>query len=204
MKYYVRTTGDRAFDYDLNYKVLIDTERKPIKSFIDQLRIISDDDAVLLEDDLILCKDFQNKIESVIEQHPNSVINFFEDPFMFYTTQTRPGIKYRYNQCTYYPKGIAKQIADKMEEIRPKYPLERQYDFLQSYAMDELGMSYISYRPCLVQHKHMDSIINPILGPRSTLYFIDYIDETGVDYKDALLVKNHVLLQKAKSKHLLS
>lgn len=202
MKYYVRTTGDRQFSYDINYETLVDTERKPIKSFIDQLKYISDNDAVLLEDDLILCKDFQNRIEEVIKQYPNMVINFFDDPFRFYLTEERPGIKFRQNQCTYYPKGLAKQIADKMEEIWPKYPNEKQYDFLQSYAMDELGMSYISYRPCLVQHKHMDSIINPKLGLRSTLYFIDYIDEIGVDYKDVPIWENNLKLQRTKSKYL--
>lgn len=202
MKYYVRTTGDRVFDYDLDYETLVDTERKPIKSFIEQLRYISDNDAVLLEDDLILCKDFQNRIEEVIKQYPNSIINFFEDPFRFYLTETRSGIKYRHNQCTYYPKGIAKQIADKMEEIWSKYPKEKQYDFLQSYAMDELKMNYISYRPCLVQHKHMESIINPELGVRSTMYFIDYIDELGIDYKDVLVWKNNIALQQIKHKHL--
>lgn len=63
-------------------------------------------------------------------------------------------------------------------------------------------MSYISYRPCLVQHKHMDSIINPDLGFRSTLYFVDYIDELGVDYKDVTKFKNNIDLQKIESKHL--
>lgn len=117
MKYYVRTTGDRQFSYNINYEVLVDTERKPIRSFIDQLKYISNDNAVLLEDDVILCKNFKERIEEVVAQHPNYVINFFEDPFVFYLTETRPGIKYRNNQCTYYPKGVAKTIADKMEEI---------------------------------------------------------------------------------------
>lgn len=202
MKYYVRTTGDRQFSYDINYEVLVDTEHKPIRSFIDQLKYISSDDAVLLEDDVILCKNFKERIEEVVAQHPNCVINFFEDPFIFYLTETRPGIKYRYNQCTYYPKGVAKTIADKMEEIWPEYQNEKNYDFLQSYAMDALGMSYISYRPCLVQHKHMDSIINPNLRFRSTLYFADYIDELGVDYKDVTKFKNNIDLQRIKSKYL--
>lgn len=202
MKYYVRTTGDRVIDYDLDYKALVDTERKPIKSFIDQLKYISDEDAVFLEDDVILCKNFKDRVEEVIKQYPNCIINFFDDPYRYYLTETRPGIRFRQNQCTYYPKGIARQVAEKMEEIWPKYPKEKQYDFLQSYAMDELGMSYVSYRPCLVQHKHMESIINPNLGLRSTLYFIDYIEEAGVDHKEAMKFQQNIAIQRVKSKYL--
>lgn len=201
MKYYVRTTGERQFNYDINYEVLVDTEHKPIKSFINQLRYISDNDSVLLEDDLILCKDFKKRIEEIITQYPNHIINFYESPYDFYFTEERPGIKYRFNQCTYYPKGIAKLIANKMEEIWSSYQNIKQYDYLQSYAMDELGISYISYRPCLVQHLNGPSIIGNS-DDVSTLFFVDYIDELGIDYKDVIIFKNSIDLQKIKAKYL--
>ena len=41
IKYFVRTTENRIFEYDLNYKKLIDTEHKPVQSFIAQLKYIS-------------------------------------------------------------------------------------------------------------------------------------------------------------------
>ena len=201
MKYYVRTTGERQFNYDINYETLVDTEHKPIKSFINQLKYISSDDSILLEDDLILCKNFKERIEEIIAQYPNSVINFYESPYDFYFTEQRRGIKYRFNQCTYYPKGVSKLIADKMEEIWPKYQNIKQYDFLQAYAMDELGMSYISYRPCLVQHLNGRSIIGNSENV-STLFFIDYIEELGIDYKDVIQFKNNINLQKIKTKYL--
>ena len=201
MKYYVRTTGERQFNYDINYETLVDTEHKPIKSFINQLKYISSDDSILLEDDLILCKNFKERIEEIIAQYPNSVINFYESPYDFYFTEQRRGIKYRFNQCTYYPKGVSKLIADKMEEIWPKYQNIKQYYFLQAYAMDELGMSYISYRPCLVQHLNGRSIIGNSENV-STLFFIDYIEELGIDYKDVIQFKNNINLQKIKTKYL--
>ena len=201
MKYYVRTTGERQFNYDINYEALVDTEHKPIKSFINQLKYISNDDSILLEDDLILCKNFKKRIEEIVAQYPDSVINFYESPYNFYFTEERRGIKYRFNQCTYYPKGVSKLIADKMEEIWPRYQNIKQYDFLQAYAMDELGMSYISYRPCLVQHLNGRSIIGNSDNV-STLFFIDYIDELGIDYKDVIQFKNNINLQKIKTKYL--
>ena len=201
MKYYVRTTGERQFNYDINYETLVDTEHKPIKSFINQLKYISNDDSILLEDDLILCKNFKERIEEIIAQYPNSIINFYDSPYNFYFTEQRRGIKYRFNQCTYYPKGVSKLIADKMEEIWPRYQNIKQYDFLQAYAMDELGMSYISYRPCLVQHLNGRSIIGNSENV-STLFFIDYIEELGIDYKDVIQFKNNINLQKIKTKYL--
>ena len=155
----------------------------------------------MLEDDLILCKNFKERIEEIVAQYPNSVINFYESPYNFYFTEERRGIKYRFNQCTYYPKGVSKLIADKMEEIWPKYQNIKQYDFLQAYAMDELGMSYISYRPCLVQHLNGRSIIGNSENV-STLFFIDYIEELGIDYKDVIQFKNNINLQKIKTKYL--
>ena len=201
MKYYVRTTRERQLNYDINYETLVDTEHKPIKSFINQLKYISNDDSILLEDDLILCKNFKERIEEIVTQYPNSIINFYESPHDFYFTEQRRGIKYRFNQCTYYPKGISKLIADKMEEIWPRYQNIKQYDFLQAYAMDELDMSYISYRPCLVQHLNGRSIIGNSENV-STLFFIDYIEELGIDYKDVIQFKNNINLQKIKTKYL--
>ena len=80
IKFYVRTTGDRILHESYNqikYELLIDKERKPVDSFIKQLEIISDDDAVLLEDDLILCNNFEEEIIKVISENPKTIINFF-------------------------------------------------------------------------------------------------------------------------------
>jgi hypothetical protein len=80
IKYFVRTTNDRIYEYDLEHEKLIDTEHAPVKSFINQLKYISQWDSVLLEDDLILCKDFKKRIEEVINQYPDKIINFFTRP----------------------------------------------------------------------------------------------------------------------------
>ena len=54
LKFYVRTTLERQLDSSysqIEYELLVDTEHKPIESFIDQLEQISEYDSVLLEDD---------------------------------------------------------------------------------------------------------------------------------------------------------
>ena len=184
IKYFVRTTLDRTFDYDLEYELLIDKERKPVDSFIKQLKYISEYDAVLLEDDLILCKDFKNKIEEVIEQYPNDIINFFYKPNYYFTTHYDS--VFYYNQCTYYPKGVALAIANEMEKIRKIMP-NAQYDVLESQALSNLGMRHLVYRPCLIQHLDKDSLIQEYdsKGSRISPFFIDWLDELGISYDDA-------------------
>ena len=193
IKYFVRTTGDRLFEYDLEYEKLIDTERIPVKSFIDQLKYISQWDSVLLEDDLILCKDFEKKIKEVINQHPNKIINFFTRPREWFTTHE--SCIFAYNQCTYYPKGIAFTIANEMEKLWKNMP-NLQYDVLESNALTNLGVSHVQYRPCLVQHLDSTSIVgNNTTGYRRTPYFIDYLEELNIDYSVAFSKENKPKLE---------
>ena len=90
IKYFIRTTGERPLNKSYNqidYELLIDKEHKPVESFINQLEIISDYDAVLLEDDVFLCEDFKNRIEKIIKKYPNKVINFFTRPWEYFKTK---------------------------------------------------------------------------------------------------------------------
>lgn len=186
IKYYVRTTDQRTFDYNIVYERLIDYKHEPIKSFIEQLKYISENDSVLLEDDLILCEDFKRKIEEVIKKYPNKVINFFESPQSYFLTCERVGKYFAYNQCTYYPKGKAKVIAEMMEQVWKEQPNINQYDCLEREALHKLNETYIAYRPCLIQHLDKDSLIgNEYGGARRCIYFIDYLNELNIDYEEA-------------------
>ena len=85
MKYYVRTTGERdlsAYNF-LNYTALYDYEHQPVKSFIKQMKLISEDDALFMEDDIVFCKDFQHQINEAIKRYPNQIINFFYQPLTY-------------------------------------------------------------------------------------------------------------------------
>lgn len=199
IKYFVRTTEERTFDYDLNYELLVDKEKKPVESFINQLRYISQYNSVLLEDDLILCENFKDKIEDVIRQYPNDIINFFYNPTSYFTTHYVT--KYCWNQCTYYPKDIALKIADEMEKIYNDSP-SLQYDVIEDIALYRLGLTHVVYRPCLVQHIDKCSLIqeHDSHGSRRTIYFEDYLNELGIDYKDAFKTENRKKLQQLLNK----
>ena len=187
MKYYVRTTLERKLDESYNqieYTLLIKT--------------ISTDDAILLEDDCILCNDFKNKIEEVIKEHPNDIINFFYRPYEYFTSHYID--HFSWNQCTYYPKGVAKEIAEEMENFQSTFPnLKLQYDLLENNALRSLKKLNYVYRPCLVQHIDYSSLIQQNgLKNRRTPYYIDYLIELGIDYKDAYSNENLKKLHRYK------
>ena len=184
MKYFVRTTNERQLDASYNqieYEALVDLNHQPVESFINQLEEISKYDSVLLEDDLVLCKDFKTRIENVIEQYHDSIINFFTQPNIYF--KTRRSYVFNYNQCTYYPKGLGKQLAKIMREI----DLKAGYDTLLHIALKKLNITHIQYRPCLVQHIDKKSLITNRCKSysRQTIYFIDYLDELGIPYDEA-------------------
>ena len=199
MKYYVRTTLERKLDEtysQIEYDLLIDKEHKPVESFIKQLELISEENSVLLEDDLILCKNFKQKIEEIINQFPDKIINFFTFPKMYF--QTRESKKFLWNQCTYYPKNISKQIALVMKKIKKQKDEigeSLQYDVLESLALEELGMTHIQYRPCIIQHLDGKSLIGNGDSGRMTIYFIDYLNELNITYEEARKQENRLKLK---------
>lgn len=184
--YFVRTTGERFFDYSpLQTRSLYDYKHDPVNSFISQLETIGKYNSVLLEDDVVLCKDFKNKIEEVIKQHPDSIINFFTDPDIWEETHLRD-YPFEWNQCTYYPKGVGRVIAKKMKELKSKFPVNQKlYSQVLNRALYELGIPHLVYRPCLVQHLDNNSILGKDGRARRSIYFIDYLNELGIDYAEA-------------------
>ena len=189
MKYYVRTTGERDLsNYSfLDYTPLYDYEHKPVKSFIEQMKIISDNDSLFMEDDIAFCKDFEKRVKEAIERFPNRVINFFYLPLAYLFTGEVKGERFLYNQCVYYPKGVAGKIAQEMERLVKEGIKWTQYDEIQGVAMKNLGIDFINYRPCLVQHMGKNSLLgNKWIAEAKTIYFID--DLEGMDYDDAKLM----------------
>lgn len=196
IKYFIRTTLERELDESVSrelgedYTLLVDYEHQPVKSFIEQLETISDYDSILLEDDAILCKNFKKHIEKAISEYPDKVINFFTEPYIWFTT-TKASI-FSSNVGTYYPKGFGKLIAKIMWENKDRY---RQYDTIENIALHKLKIDIINYRPVLVQHNDNKSLLGndnkPQFDfPRSSPFFIDYLEELDISYEDAWTKEN--------------
>jgi len=117
INYYVRTTGERVFNYSpLEYTILTDTEHNSCKHYFNTLDMLKDENFVLLEDDLVLCNNFKKEIENVINEHPNTIINFFTLPSSF--TTTHYSTNFAYNQCTYFPKGSLQNVLNYIKQTK--------------------------------------------------------------------------------------
>lgn len=189
IKYYVRTTGEREFKYDLEYETITDAINKPVQAFIEALYKISSSNAVLLEDDLVLCNNFKEEIEKVIEQYPNDIINFFTKPELYFTTHYTD--RFDYNQCTYFPKGIATIIADEISKIyNPN--AHRSWASLTNRVLQNMRINHLIYRPALVQHKDNLSILqNGANLKRNTMWYKGYLDEVGCPSMDKAFSKEY-------------
>lgn len=195
MKIYIRTTGERVLHPSIKrelgsgYELLIDREHKPVDSFINQLEFISNEDSLLIEDDVILCHNFLDEVNKAIREYPNLIINFFNAPLEYYTSHIEIGY-FVWNQCTYYPKGISKVISENMTKLRKQ---NDQYDLLERKAMNFKNIPYVNYRPTLVQHIDFDSLIqNRVTHNRRTKYFKDYLDELGISINEAYKYKSEL------------
>ncbi len=186
MKYYVRTTGERNLsNYEfLDYTPLYDYEHKPVESFIEQMKIISKTNSLFMEDDIAFCKDFEKRVEEAVKRFPNMVINFFYQPLAYLFTGKVEGKRFLYNQCVYYPRYVAGKIAKEMERLVAEGIEYKQYDEIQAVAMKNLGIDFINYRPCLVQHTGVKSLLNnKWMADAKTIFFVD--DLEGMNYDDA-------------------
>lgn len=188
IKYFVRTTGHRRLDSSynqINFSLLTYTDRRPIDDFIKSLYEIAEYDAVLLEDDLILCDNFEEELKAVLEKYPHRIINFFQNPTL--CSEVHETSRITYNQCTFYPKGIAKEIADIMSNksriTDSRDPYIDRYSVLEQLALKELNIKIIQYRPHLVQHLDLDTTLRHNMLVKRSYFFIDYYKQLGItDY----------------------
>lgn len=191
MKYFVRTTGERALDESfsqIEYTLLIDKEHKFPNIFVDQLRAINEYDAILMEDDIILCKDFDKRINEVVSRFPKDIINFFTLPNTYLMPiSVSDAEMYCYNQCMFFPKGVSGKIADIIETNNINNGKNTPEMMIKLVKCGHPEITIINYRPCLVQHIDGKSLIgdNSKIGHRRSPYFVDYLDELGITYTEA-------------------
>ena len=122
--------------------------------------IIKGQPAVLLEDDIVLTKDFKNKVEAVIREHPDTLINFFSLSKNYTEPHWKKGREYCMNQCEYFPEGFSLKVVEAYENWPKREEEPNAYDYLVGYAWGS-SKPYLVWCPSLVQHRQVKSIINP-------------------------------------------
>lgn len=194
IRYFVRTTGQRILDdsySQIEYELLIDNNGHSGKAFLAQLSIINEYDCVVLEDDLILCRGFKDKIEAVIKEHKDKIINFFTSPLGYF--KSRESRIFSYNQCTYFPKGMGGKIY---EAVKIFPTLQHCQERIMREGLLRLGLTFFQYRPCLVQHLDTDSLMGHKMEyPRRSPYFEDYLNDLNIPYGEANTASNRAKLR---------
>ena len=182
LKFYVRTTGKRNLHESFNqikFDLIVDNEDFA-KHFPQHLVNISDTDIVLLEDDIILCENFESKIKRAISLYPDNIINFFNKP-LFYSDPYLEK-EFYFNQCVYIPKKLILPLANAMLNYKINGFKINTVNHLMRYALHKLNLEHIIYKPCWDEKT---------LSPnRRSPFFVDYLNELGIKWKEANTEEN--------------
>ena len=197
IKYYLRTTGERKVDSSFNqidYSLLLDKEKRISEIFGDQLLSVSDNNCVLLEDDIVLCRNFKERIESVISKYPDTIINFFSFPNELKGSEFSH--IFAYNQCTYYPASMLKFLGQEISKNQHKKGYLETPEKAIKRVFKEYNLTYYKFKPYLVQHLDYNSEIgnDKVVFRRRSPFFIDYIDDLNINYEDIFQAKNQIRL----------
>lgn len=170
MKFIVRTTGQRDISNLINSipDLIVCIDDRPnnnaMTCFEKALMLAGEDCCVHLEDDIILCDDFYNRITEIINNHKDDVIQFFSMRKDDLTIGTRyvNGRKFLMGQCFYLPKGMSKNILDYYHAGWKR--INEHPTGLDTMVGDYLGdnkYNYLNIVPNLVDHCIGKSLIDP-------------------------------------------
>jgi len=169
-----------------NLEVYVDRDHDWYKAFFDVCDMIDSTGAVLLENDVALCRNFCSRVEEIIEEKGrDKVISFFEKPKVFLPTAHVGGSNFSWMQCLYLPPGApgkTRQYFDEFRTTRPKDFYGVSVDLFLRYVFVKEKIKYWRIRPCMVQHLDLKSLSGHA-SRRSTIFFIDDLEDAGIDYQ---------------------
>lgn len=196
MEYVVRTVDfslerlrnvDKLKSQISNLLIVIDKDKDWYKSFFNACDMLDKTGGIFLEDDIILCKNFCQRIEFIINQKgKDRVYNFFEKPKNWLPMAYLGGSNFLWMQCIYLPPGLPGRMYQYFEEFKNEKPKKfygLSVDAFISYVLTQEKMKYWRIRPCLVQHSEFKSTTFHAKG-RQTPYFVDDLEEKGLNYDD--------------------
>jgi hypothetical protein len=154
----------------------IDKTCNAMDTFLDAMRLAGEQPAVHMEEDIVLTRNFQQKLDAAIAERPNDVIQFFSMRKADLTIGSRydPGSRFMMNQCFYFPAGISKQVL----EYAPLWERRREHptgtDIMIADYLRNHKMQYWIHVPSLVQHKQLVSLIDSRRSKkRQSLTFVE-------------------------------
>lgn len=141
-----------------------DQKRDAFDTFIRAKRMAGIEPCVHMEEDVLLTKNFRQKIESAIAEHPNHVIQFFSMLRDDAKLGSRWINRFSMNQCYYIPAGLNVPIAEYGERWPNREKDRNGYDVMMDEFRRDMKFKIWLHVPSLVQHMEAKSL----LGPRSS------------------------------------
>jgi hypothetical protein len=145
-------------------QVVWDRTKNAFDTWRELLLDIGDRAAIVMEDDVVLTTGWRQQVEAVIDQHRQSLIQFFSLPRKSdeQGPHWEPGRTYLMNQCHYLPPGMATDLVRHSAgwvEAHPDNPTAM--DSCMADYLKATGQRYWQHLPSLVQHEPWTSEINP-------------------------------------------
>lgn len=144
----------------IDVDILYDTKKNAMTTFLEALTMAGDEPCIHMEDDILITSNFDEKIEKVISENKNVVIQFFSMRKKDLTIGSRleSGRTFCMNQCFYLPKGYSKKLLKYYDIWKRKEEHPTGYDLMLA---DMLGREkYLISVPSLVDHRVCKSLIN--------------------------------------------
>ena len=188
MNYVIQRVPERNVDYLLEVvpEAFVNTDREGISihALIDAFEHFGDEPFVQMEDDIILCKSFRERIEAVIDEHPDEFITFFAMRKWLKQPTVMAGKHFVMSQCFYvpanFPRGLRAFFEDRQVKCNPRHGMA--FDLCLADFMDRNGWNMLVWVPNLVQHKVGPSVFNPNQNPdRQSYCFADDLEVANVN-----------------------
>lgn len=167
MRFIIRGVRERApfFSY-LNERLpeaewCWDKTHNAMDTFLSAMRMAGQDPAVHMEDDVILCRSFREKIAEEIAKRPGKVIQFFSMRKADLEIGSRYDRSFMMNQCFYLPAGYSEEIWGYYPSWPRKVEHPTGYDILIQDWLNGRREKYWIVVPNLVDHRICQSLINP-------------------------------------------
>lgn len=143
-------------------KIVWDDSRNPYTGFLNVLREFGDGAGILIEDDVVLCDDWTDRVGQAVAAYQNVVINFFwYDEQPPYVPQLLAGKEFSGMLCVYFPPGIAAGFVKWQEDKQASDFRNNYHDWYFARYLNHLRVDFCRYLPTLVQHKAWPSSVLP-------------------------------------------
>jgi hypothetical protein len=143
-----------------NAEFCMDRKKDAMQTFFDALDMAGDGPAVHMEEDILLCENFEKRLNEEVTRYPNNLIQFFSMRKDDLTVGSRWDRKYMMNQCFYLPAGYSRELR-KYWNVWPKRHVELNgFDIMIADWLNTRREPYWIHVPSLVQHRECVSVIN--------------------------------------------